>query len=41
MWRVRAVNEQPLKRIPRWLTIDLAVIIVSLVIIGIGIGIAP
>jgi hypothetical protein len=35
------VNEQPLKRIPRWLTIDVAVINVLLVIIGIGIWIAP
>jgi hypothetical protein len=36
------VNEQP-KLIPTWLTIDLAVIFVSLVIIGVGIaiGIAP
>ena len=37
------MNEQPLKRIPTWLTIDLAVIFISLVIIsvGIGIGIVP
>jgi hypothetical protein len=38
---VRTVNEQPLQRIPRWLTIDLAVILISLVIIGVGIWIAP
>ena len=37
------MNEQPLKRMPTWLTIDLAAIFVSLVIIavGIGIGIGP
>ena len=29
------------KRIPTWLTIDLTVIVVSLVIIGIGMWIAP
>lgn len=42
VWRIRPVNEQP-KLIPTWLTIDLAVIFVSLVIIGVGIaiGIAP
>jgi hypothetical protein len=33
------VNEQPAKLIPTWLTIDLAVIFVSLVIIGVGIAI--
>jgi hypothetical protein len=33
------VNEQPAKRIPTWLTIDLAVIFLSLVIIGVGIAI--
>ena len=33
---------QPAKRISRWLTIDLLVIVISLAIIGIGIGrIAP
>jgi hypothetical protein len=36
-----AMTEQPAKRIPAWLTIDLLVIVVSLVIIGIGIWIAP
>jgi hypothetical protein len=30
---------QPTKRIPTWLTIDLAVIFISLIIIGVGIGI--
>jgi len=29
------------KRIPTWLTIDLTVIVVSLVIIGIGMWVAP
>jgi hypothetical protein len=32
---------QPVKRIPKWLTIDVLVIVISLAIIGIGIGIAP
>ena len=36
-----AMAQQPAKRIPTWLTIDLLVIVVSLVIIGIGIWIAP
>jgi hypothetical protein len=36
-----AMTQQPAKRIPTWLTIDLLVIVVSLVIIGIGIRIAP
>ena len=35
------MTQQPAKRIPTWLTIDLLVIVVSLVIIGIGIWIAP
>jgi hypothetical protein len=35
------MTEQPAKRTPAWLTIDLLVIVVSLVIIGIGIWIAP
>ena len=35
------MTQQPAKRIPQWLTIDLLVIAVSLVIIGIGIWIAP
>lgn len=35
------MTEQPAKRIPAWLTIDVAVILVSLVIIGVGIWIAP
>ena len=35
------MTEQPEKRIPQWLTTDLLVIAVSLVIIGIGIWIAP
>jgi hypothetical protein len=32
---------QRLKRLPTWLTIDLAVILVSLVIIGLGMWLAP
>jgi hypothetical protein len=37
------VNEQPAKLMPTWLTIDLAVIFVSLVIIGVGsqLGLPP
>ena len=35
------MNQQPAKRVPLWLTIDALVILVSLVIIGIGIWIAP
>ena len=35
------MTQQPAKRLPPWLTIDLLVIAVSLVIIGIGIWIAP
>ena len=35
------MTQQSAKRIPQWLTIDLLVIAVSLVIIGIGIWIAP
>ena len=31
------MTKQPAKRMPTWLTIDLAVIVVSLAIIGIGI----
>jgi len=33
------VTQTPEKRIPTWLTIDLLVIVASVVIIGIGIGI--
>ena len=33
--------QQPAKRIPRWLTIDLLVIAISLVIIRLGVWIAP
>jgi hypothetical protein len=36
-----AMPQQSEKRIPTWLTIDLLVIVVSLVIIGIGMWIAP
>ena len=36
-----AMPQQRTKRIPTWLTIDLLVIVVSLVIIGIGMWIAP
>jgi hypothetical protein len=32
---------EPAKRIPQWLTIDALVIVVSLVIIGVGVWIAP
>jgi hypothetical protein len=35
------MTQQPAKRIPLWLTIDALVILVSLVIIGVGIWIAP
>jgi hypothetical protein len=35
------MTQQPEKHIPQWLTIDLAIIFVSLVIIGIGVLIAP
>jgi hypothetical protein len=37
--RAQAMTQQPAKRIPRWLTIDLLVIVVSLAIIGIYIAI--
>jgi len=37
----QAMTEKPDERIPWWLTIDLAIIIASLVIIGIGVLIAP
>jgi hypothetical protein len=33
------MTKQPVKRIPKWLKIDIAVIVVSLVIIAVGIGI--
>ena len=33
--REQAMTQQPAKRIPQWLTIDLLVIVVSLAIIGI------
>ena len=32
---------QSTKRIPTWLKIDVLVIVISLAIIGIGVGIAP
>jgi hypothetical protein len=35
------MTQQPAKRIPGWFTIDVSVILVSLVIIGVGIWIAP
>jgi hypothetical protein len=35
------MTQQPAKRVPQWLTIDLLVIAVSLVIIGLGVWIAP
>jgi hypothetical protein len=37
------MTEQPEKEVPRWLTIDLPVIVIGMVIIavGVGIGIAP
>ena len=39
--RVQAMIQQPAKRIPQWLAIDVLIILVSLAIIGIGIWIAP
>jgi hypothetical protein len=33
--------QQPAKRIPQWLTIDVSIILVSLAIIGAGVWIAP
>jgi hypothetical protein len=33
--------QQPAKRIPQWLTIDVMIILVSLAIIGMGVWIAP
>jgi hypothetical protein len=36
-----AMTQRPAKRLPTWLTIDLAVILVSLVIIGLGMWLAP
>jgi hypothetical protein len=38
--RVQAMTE-PAKRIPQWLMIDVLVIVLSAIIIGIGIWIAP
>ena len=35
------MTQQPAKRIPAWLTIDLLVIVVSPVMIGIGFGLLP
>jgi hypothetical protein len=35
------MTQQPAKLIPWWFTIDVSVILVSLVIIGVGIWIAP
>jgi hypothetical protein len=35
------VNQQPAKRMPEWLKIDVLVIVVSLAIIGAWIWIAP
>jgi hypothetical protein len=35
------MTEKSKKEVPWWLTIDVAVILVSLVIIGIGVWIAP
>ena len=32
------VSEQPAKRVPTWLTIDVLVIVISLAIIGVGIA---
>ena len=40
-WRDQAMTEQPAKRIPQWLTIDLLIIVIGMVIIGAGIWIAP
>ena len=35
------MTQRPAKHLPTWLTIDLAVILVSLVIIGLGMWLAP
>ena len=35
------MTQQPAKRLPAWLTIDLLVLVVAPVMIGIGIWIAP
>jgi hypothetical protein len=35
------MTKQPAKRMPWWVSIDVSVILVSLVIIGVGIWIAP
>jgi hypothetical protein len=40
-WRHQAMTEQPAKRIPTWLTIDLLIVVIGMVIIGAGIWIAP
>ena len=39
--RAQAMIQQPAKRIPQWLTIDVSIILVSLAIIGAGFWIAP
>jgi hypothetical protein len=39
--RDQAMTKQPPKQMPWWITIDVAVILVSLVIIGVGVWIAP
>jgi hypothetical protein len=35
------MTKQPANRMPWWVTIDVSVILVSLVIIGVGVWIAP
>jgi len=35
------MTQQPDKRIPQWLTIDVLIIVIGMVIIGAGIWIAP
>jgi hypothetical protein len=40
LWRVQAMTELA-KRLPQWLKIDVLVIVVSVIILGIGIWIAP
>ena len=39
--RDQVMTKQPAKRIPQWLTIDLLIIVIGMVIIGAGIWIAP
>jgi hypothetical protein len=36
-----AMNQQPDKRIPQWLTIDVLIIVIGMMIIGLGMWLAP